>query len=108
MNFDDYTNDLSLDSDDASLREAREHHLAEGARISEALKAEKARIRAAYNAEEARIRAKFEQDVLAELGLTDHPKGQALMDLAWDKGHSSGYSDVYNEAVEMAVLLQDD
>ncbi len=82
MNFDDYTNHLPYDRKDKGVRDA-------------------------YNAEEARIRAKFEQDVLAELGLTDHPKGQALMDLAWDKGHSSGYSDVYNEAVEMAVLLQD-
>lgn len=83
MNFDDYTNHLPYDRKDKGVRDA-------------------------YRAENQRLRSEFEKDVLAELGLTDHPKGQALMDLAWENGHSNGYREVYGEAVEMAVLLQDD
>lgn len=57
--------------------------------------------RAAYRAEAARTYALFVKDALADLGLTDHPKGAVLMALAWATGFSSGYRGVYSEAARM-------
>lgn len=42
----------------------------------------------------------------AELGLTDHPKLDALYQLAWEHGHSSGFDEVANYFREFAELLK--
>lgn len=59
-----------------------------------------------YKKEDSRLYWQFKNDLLKELGITDHPKAQRLFDIAWDKGHSMGYSEVYSEAEELADLLR--
>lgn len=61
----------------------------------------------AYIEEDARVLTKFRADVLADLGLTNHPKANKLYDLAWERGHSSGYYEVYGNALDLATLLED-
>lgn len=48
----------------------------------------------------------FRVDLLDDLGVPlDHPKAEKLFSLAWEKGHSDGYNDVYGEACELVELL---
>jgi hypothetical protein len=56
------------------------------------------KMRRRYREEEGRLAGLFHDDLLAELGLTDHPKADLLYSMAWERGHSSGYSEVANEA----------
>jgi hypothetical protein len=51
-------------------------------------------------------RSVFEEDLLRELNLLEHPKAKALLHLAWDLGHSSGLSAVAIIAGELAELLR--
>lgn len=48
----------------------------------------------AYHADCARLSDEFRDDLLADLGLTNHPKADKLYSLAYAYGHSSGYRDV--------------
>ncbi len=44
-----------------------------------------------------------------DLGITDHPKADKLMDIAWSEGHSAGYYgyyDVYYFAEELVELIK--
>jgi len=61
--------------------------------------------RQAYREETSRLEAQFKADLLAELGITKHPKADALYRMAWDRGHSCGFSEVVSEAEELAELL---
>ena len=61
---------------------------------------------AAYRKEEERLYGLFRADLLAELGITEHPKADTLFRIAWDRGHSSGFSEVANEAVALVELLR--
>ena len=63
-------------------------------------------LRSEYLKDAHRLEALFRADILEDLGLTAHPQGKVLVDLAWDYGHSSGLAEVYNYAEEMAVLLR--
>lgn len=49
----------------------------------------------------------FDRDVLIHLGLEKHPRGLKLMKVAYSKGHSSGYSEIFNEALELSEILID-
>jgi hypothetical protein len=60
-----------------------------------------------YHAEQARLDTLFKQDALAEVGLTNHPKADKAYGLAWENGHSSGLSEVYNHLLDYAELLKD-
>lgn len=60
-----------------------------------------------YWAEEARLRAKFEDDLADELGIADNPKRDLLLEKAWSNGHSAGYSEVANIAVDLVELIED-
>lgn len=55
--------------------------------------------------EESRLLMLFKSVALKELGLTGHPKADALWQLAWDRGHGGGLSDVWNEMQELAPLV---
>lgn len=59
-----------------------------------------------YHAEQRQINADFAADLLAALGLTDHPKGNTLYSMAYERGHSSGYSEVALIAEELSELLK--
>jgi hypothetical protein len=64
--------------------------------------------REAYSVENGQIYAQFKADVLAELGLTDHPKAEKLFSMAWGCGHSEGYDSAaegYDSAVEDYAYL---
>ena len=47
----------------------------------------------------------MEADALAALGLTGHPKADALWRLAWEHGHSHGAESVLMFAEDFADLL---
>ena len=47
----------------------------------------------------------FKVDLKEDLGITDHPKAETLFDLAWEYGHSGGYREVYNYALDLVDLL---
>ncbi len=61
-------------------------------------------------AERAKKEAQEEADHQKKMekihGLTGHPKAQVLYSLAWQMGHSSGYSEVECYYNDMAVLLK--
>ena len=48
----------------------------------------------------------FKKDLFEDLGIEFNPKRDKLYSLAWEKGHSSGFSEVYNYACELVDLIQ--
>ena len=40
------------------------------------------------------------------LGITDNPKADAMLYIAWQDGHSSGYYEVYNRALDLVELIR--
>ena len=63
--------------------------------------------RDAYRADCARLREEFKAAVLADTGLTAHPKADRAFDLAWAMGHSDGLCEVLSVLGELAELLKD-
>lgn len=57
-------------------------------------KAEKARIRKQEQEEENRKREQHKNDLAVEYGLVGHPKLDKVYELAWEEGHSSGWSEI--------------
>lgn len=48
----------------------------------------------------------FWKDAFEEIGISQsHPKAEKLRSLAYERGHSSGYSDIYNELSDLAELI---
>lgn len=64
------------------------------------------KIKKRYYAEDKRIHEKFKNDLFDELGIQNNPKKDVLYDLAWEYGHSSGFSDVYNYACDFVCLIK--
>ena len=62
-------------------------------------------LRDEYGAEESWIYEEFKRDLFEELGIENHPKRQLLFEKAWERGHSSGYSEVYNVALDLVDLI---
>ncbi len=60
----------------------------------------------AYNTERCQLEKQFKIDLLAEHGVTNHPKADAAYSMAWDRGHSSGYSEIALEFGELVDLLK--
>ena len=64
----------------------------------------------AWEQENLRIHRQFKAEVLAELGLTDHPKAELLWEMALEcssrEAMSSGLFDVLPHAQELAKLLK--
>lgn len=86
MNYNDYKNDLPYPRHDLP-------------------KEEHATMRKAYRDRDKELKAKFRDDIEAEYDMTGHPKADKLWELAWEYGHSAGYSEVaiyYAELVELA------
>lgn len=59
-----------------------------------------------WQAENDRLARLFQADLEAEHGLTGHPKAAMLFGIAWERGHSSGYTDVANVYDEISQLLK--
>ena len=62
----------------------------------------------AYHRENGRIDDLFRKDALQEAGLTGHPKAEKAFEMAWERGHSSGYHEVFNCLLPLADLLLND
>ena len=66
-------------------------------------------------ADQTRLEGEFRDDLLIELGLAarlpdgqvqvTHPKAALLFNKAWDRGHSSGFVEVFHAAQDLAELL---
>jgi len=48
----------------------------------------------------------FLDAVKKDLHIEEHPKADAMMDIAWNLGRAGGYREVYREAVELVELLR--
>ena len=60
-----------------------------------------------YYQKEAECKEMFKKDALEDLGLSNHPKADKLFDIAWERGHASGYQSVWSVMIDLAPLLQD-
>lgn len=59
-----------------------------------------------YNETEQYLESLFWRDAFEELGIPlNHPKADKLKSLAWDHGHSSGYSEVFYWLTELSDLI---
>jgi hypothetical protein len=63
-------------------------------------------LREAYYAEEARLTALFKADLEEEYGTADNPKRDDLFKLAWDYGHSGGFSQIVNYYDDLYELVK--
>lgn len=64
-------------------------------------------VRLEYRAKQNECDEEFKAALAKELGLAGHPKYDLLFRMAWEEGHSSGYSEVANYADTFAELLRD-
>jgi hypothetical protein len=74
-------------------------------------------VNAAYRADFARLEDQFKVDALVELNLLKldaegnevykHPKADLLWSKAWDRGHSSGLSEVWFDLEDLSELLSE-
>jgi hypothetical protein len=60
----------------------------------------------AYSEDCARLSDEFRKDLLADLGITNHPKADLLFSKAYEMGHSSGRSEIYSYALDLVELIQ--
>jgi len=60
-----------------------------------------------YMDDQKRLNVKFAEDLHDEFGVSDNPKRDVLFSIAWDKGHSDGYSEVYAQYAELVPLIED-
>ena len=61
--------------------------------------------RNAYRADEQRLVKEFAQDLYEEFDVLRFAKRDKAFALAWEYGHSSGFSEVYNYFADLAELL---
>lgn len=54
---------------------------------------------------EAKILAQFQIDALKAVGLFGHPKADKVYSLAWERGHSAGFHDIFVNLIELADLV---
>lgn len=59
-----------------------------------------------YRDAEAAAMEQFQNDLFKEIGIENHPNRFKLFQKAWDRGHSSGYSEVMNEAWDLVDLIK--
>jgi hypothetical protein len=48
----------------------------------------------------------FLNDVKKDLGIENNPKADKMLSIAWDLGHSCGYSEVYYYARDLVSLIR--
>lgn len=62
--------------------------------------------RSAYQAETARLEGLFRDALFEQYGVTDNPKREKCYSLAWEHGHSAGYSEVANYFSDFVELIK--
>lgn len=63
--------------------------------------------RRVYHDEDARLYKKFKADFFEELAIIDNAKREKLFTVAWEFGHSAGYSEVMNYGYSLVDLIND-
>lgn len=89
---------VPVDDEKMTIRQAREHVEAEKQRDRDQ--------RRLHRENEGVMNDLLRADLEIEHGVADHPKAGKLWSLAWDHGHSSGYSEVIGYYEELAELLK--
>jgi phosphomannomutase len=113
MNFDDYKNTMPYPAKLKKPYLPIRHSSSNVMEYALALKnyelamAEYNNERDIYHKKDVDLYKKFMQDMFNELGIADNPKRDRLFSIAWDLGHSAGYSEVYNYASELVDLIRD-
>jgi hypothetical protein len=64
------------------------------------------KLRQAYAETNAALSEQFKADLFAHYEVTDHPKREAAYRIAYEHGHSAGYSEVANYFGELVELLK--
>lgn len=100
----EYENRVPYPARDISEIDPETTTLAEAVRIKARRKQEFLASRTAYRQGEYAQRARLKADLEVEHDIVGHPKADKLWNLAWEMGHSLGYSGVlnyYNELLEL-------
>ena len=58
-----------------------------------------------YSDAQTMMLERFKTDVLKEYGLEGHPKADKVFAMAWEEGHSAGYSEVAMWVEQLAELV---
>jgi hypothetical protein len=66
---------------------------------------ERRNMKEAYRLEDDRLFEIFKKDAIKEVGLENHPAAEKAFQLAWERGHSCGYAEVFIYLEELADLL---
>jgi len=88
---------IPIDEDVMTVRQAREHKEREKQRARDQLDK--------YETEQGRLNDLFRADLEAEYGTCGHPKAGKLYEIAWELGHSCGYTEVAYHYAELAELI---
>ena len=60
-----------------------------------------------YGEEKHKLHEEFINDLFENFNVTDNPKRHRAFELAWEKGHSNGLEEVYNEFYDLVDLIKD-
>lgn len=60
-----------------------------------------------YDTESAKLHEEFKNDLFNQFAVTYNPKRHKAFDLAWDRGHSNGLEEVYNEFCDLVELIRE-
>ena len=60
-----------------------------------------------YNDERTKLHEEFVNDLFENFNVTDNPKRYTAFHFAWEKGHSNGLEEVYNEFYDLVELIKD-
>lgn len=64
------------------------------------------RKRKEYNEEQARLENLFKRALFYYTNVENNPKAESVYSIAWEKGHYSGLSEVYNEFLDIVDLIK--
>jgi hypothetical protein len=91
------------EKDKAELKEEYPNAVIQEVLDEEAYKAH----RKQYDTESAKLHEEFKDDLFKQFAVTDNPKRHKAFDLAWDRGHSNGVEEVYNEFYDLVELIEE-
>ena len=91
------------EKDKAELKEEYPNALIQEVLDEDAYKAQ----RKQYTDEEFNLQVQFQNDLFENFNVSDNPKRFKCLELAWERGHSSGLEEVYGYFGDLVVLIQD-
>jgi len=59
-----------------------------------------------FRDDEWKLINQLKEDLFVEAKITNNPKAQKLWDIAWQHGHASGFTEVYNYFYEYLDLIK--